>query len=59
MSHKIDAKTIGAMFDRVQDSVIADQRLLWILPLLVLICIGPGKISLDYLLGIITGKKAD
>ena len=56
VEHKVDAKTVGVLFDRIQDSVIADQRLLWLLPLFVLIVIGPGKVSLDYLLGKITGR---
>ena len=45
------AQTIGALFDRVQDGVIADQRLLWIFPLIYLIIKGAGAISVDGLLG--------
>ncbi len=55
--HKADAKTIGVFFDRIQDSVISDQRLLWLFPLFVLLIIGPGRISLDYILGAISGRK--
>ncbi|MCR9213709.1 MAG: DoxX family protein [Proteobacteria bacterium] len=46
--HEIDAKTIGQFFDRAQDSVILDQRLLWIFPLVYLIVKGAGALSLDY-----------
>ncbi|MEM7428621.1 MAG: DoxX family membrane protein [Pseudomonadota bacterium] len=48
--HGADAKTIGAMFDRIQDGVILDQRLLWIFPLIYLIVKGAGAISVDGLL---------
>jgi len=49
--HDVDTKTIGSFFDRVPDSVIADQRLLWLFPLIYLIIRGPGLISLDTVLG--------
>jgi putative oxidoreductase len=48
--HGVDAKTIGALFDRVPDQAIADQRLLWAFPLLYLVVRGAGAISLDALL---------
>lgn len=48
--HNIDAKTIGAPFDGVSGSIIADQRLLWVFLLLVLVVRGAGTISLDALL---------
>ncbi len=48
--HGLDAKTIGAMFDRLQDGVIADQRLLWLFPLVYLAVKGAGAVSLDRLL---------
>ena len=48
--HKVDAGTIGALFDRFPDSVIFDQRLLWIFPLLYLAVKGPGFLSLDKML---------
>ncbi len=48
--HGLEEKFIGSMFDRVQDAVIWDQRLLWVFPLLVTIIMGPGKVSLDHLL---------
>ena len=49
--HGIEAETIGAMFDQVHNSEILDYRLMWMLPLIVLILKGPGKASLDFLLG--------
>ncbi len=48
--HHIGAETIGALFDRFPDGVIADQRLLWIVPLLVIAIKGPGLFSVDALL---------
>lgn len=51
VGHYADAVTIGAMFDGPSGSLIADQRLMWIFILLVLVLKGPGKISLDTLLG--------
>ncbi len=45
--HGLDAKTIGAVFDRIQDGVVADQRLLWIFPLIYLALKGAGAMSLD------------
>lgn len=55
--HGVEAKTIGAFFDRVQDSAIADQRLLWAFILLVLVVKGAGAISLDALLGRLFGGE--
>ena len=48
--HQIGAEAIGGWFDRFPDSVIADQRLLWIVPLSVIILKGPGLLSVDALL---------
>ncbi|PLW79015.1 DoxX family protein [Cohaesibacter celericrescens] len=48
--HAVDASTIGRMFDRIHNSEILDQRLLWLFPLLFLIVKGPGKLSFDHLL---------
>ncbi|MCP5082129.1 MAG: DoxX family protein [Alphaproteobacteria bacterium] len=45
--HGLDAKTIGAVFDRIQDGVVADQRLLWLFPLVYLALKGAGVMSLD------------
>ncbi len=41
----------GAWFDGDPQGLIADQRLYWVLSLLVLLCHGAGKVSLDNLLG--------
>jgi putative oxidoreductase len=49
--HKVDHTAIGMFFDSIPDSIILDQRLLWMLPLFYLILHGGGRISLDYWLG--------
>ncbi len=46
--HGADEKTIGALFDRFSDSVIVDQRSLWVFLLIYLVIRGPGMISLDH-----------
>ena len=51
-----DAK-VGQFFDRFQDAAIADQRLLWLFPLVYLLIRGPGAISLDAVLGRIFQKQ--
>jgi putative oxidoreductase len=48
--HTADARAIGAWFDRVPDSLILDQRLLWMLLFAVLLTRGAGPVSLDALL---------
>lgn len=45
--HGVDEKTVGGFFDRIHDSVISDQRLLWVFPLVYLVIKGPGLISAD------------
>ena len=40
---------VGAWFDRVPDSLIMDQRTLWVFVLLVLVIRGAGPLSLDRL----------
>ena len=45
--HGVDAATIGAWFDRGADSLILDQRLLWVFVLSVLVVKGAGRLSLD------------
>ena len=45
-----EPEAVGRWFDAAPDSVILDQRLLWILPLLVLVFKGAGPLSLDRLL---------
>jgi len=49
--HGADEKTIGALFDRFPESVISDQRTLWIFVMLVLVIKGAGYLSLDHLFG--------
>jgi putative oxidoreductase len=50
-AHQVDAAAIGRFFDVVPDSTIADQRLLWLMPLLYLVIRGPGFLSLDTAFG--------
>jgi len=47
--HGIDEKTLGAMFDRFPDALVADQRLLWVFVMVVLVIKGGGYLSLDRL----------
>jgi len=53
--HGVGAKTIGSFFDKVQDSPIVDQRLLWLFLLLYLMVKGAGTVSIDRLLRRLTG----
>lgn len=48
--HHLDAETIGTLFDGDPTGLIADQRLLWVFLLLVLVLRGAGRFSLDYML---------
>lgn len=48
--HGVDATTIGAWFDKTPDAKILDQRLLWIMLLLIMVIRGAGPLSLDALL---------
>jgi len=48
--HAADAATIGMWFDRTPDAKILDQRLLWIVLLLIPAARGAGPLSLDALL---------
>jgi putative oxidoreductase len=43
-------ETVGAWFDRASDSLIMDQRALWLVLLMVLVVKGGGALSLDRLL---------
>lgn len=47
--HGADAATVGAWFDRMHNSAILDQRLLWLFPLVYLLIKGAGPFSLDML----------
>ncbi len=49
--HGVDAKTIGAWFDRFSDAAIMDQRALWVFLLVTLVVKGAGAVSLDWVLG--------
>lgn len=55
--HGVDEKTIGAWFDRLPDSAILDQRLLWVFVLITLVFKGAGSLSLDRLL--FGGKRSE
>lgn len=48
--HGADAGTIGGLFDRVPDSLILDQRLLWMMLFLTLVLKGAGPLSVDRLI---------
>lgn len=48
--HGLEPEAIGAMFDRIHNSVIFDQRLLWVFPLIYLAIKGGGPISVDALI---------
>lgn len=49
VGHGADASTIGAWFDRMPDSLILDQRLLWMVLFITLVLKGAGPLSLDRL----------
>ena len=49
--HGLEAKFVGSMFDRLPDAIIFDQRMLWIFVLLMIIVNGPGRVSVDHVLG--------
>jgi putative oxidoreductase len=55
--HQIGAESIGTLFDRFPDAIIADQRLLWLVPLAVIIIKGPGLLSVDAWLSRARGGK--
>ena len=56
--HGVDAETIGALFDRLPSSTIADQRALWAFLLVTLIVKGGGALSLDALLSRLLRARA-
>ncbi len=54
--HGAGAETIGTWFDRDSASLIADQRALWVVLLLILVVRGAGAISLDRMVARRTGR---
>lgn len=48
--HMVGPEATGAWFDRFSDSLILDQRLMWMVPLVYLVVRGAGAVSLDHLL---------
>ena len=48
--HGLDAKSVGSFFDGDPGALIYDQRLLWVLLLMVLVVRGAGPFSLDAIL---------
>ncbi|MDJ0932466.1 DoxX family protein [Breoghania sp.] len=48
--HHVGAVAIGAFFDRAPDAPIADQRLLWLFPLIYLTIYRAGAFSIDRVL---------
>lgn len=68
IGHGVAGADLGAWFDRFADALILDQRLLWTLPLLVIVLLGAGPVSGDQVLrhlrrnvpmGTKTGTKPD
>lgn len=49
--HGLEDRFVGSMFDRFQDAIVWDQRFLWVFVLAIIVINGPGKLSLDHLLG--------
>lgn len=50
VGHHAGPETVGAWFDRIENSAIMDQRALWIFVLGVLVVKGAGPLSLDRIL---------
>lgn len=51
IGHGVGGADLGAWFDRFADALILDQRVLWTLPLMVIVMMGAGRVSLDHALG--------
>ena len=49
----------GQPFDAIPTDIIADQRLLWIFVLLIIVLRGSGALSLDRLLNRLTSQRTD
>lgn len=56
--HGVDVTAIGAWFDRTSDSLILDQRTLWVGNFFILVFMGGGPISLDKLLSRFCAQKS-
>ncbi|WP_306113658.1 MULTISPECIES: DoxX family protein [unclassified Roseovarius] len=52
-------KALGAWFDKVPDSIIMDQRALWVFLLLVIVFKGAGPISVDRVIANNTAPKSE
>lgn len=50
IGHGVGGADLGAWFDRFADAAILDQRLLWTLPLVVIVMMGAGPLSGDQIL---------
>ncbi|SHI77538.1 putative oxidoreductase [Shimia gijangensis] len=50
VGHHADAVTVGAWFDRFENSAIMDQRAFWVFLLVVLVVKGAGPLSVDAIL---------
>jgi putative oxidoreductase len=55
--HGVAGDTLGALFDRFSDSLVADQRTLWAFLLAVLVVKGGGALSLDAVLSRLGGAE--
>lgn len=58
IGHGVGAEAIGLPFDRFQDAPIADQRLMWIWVLVVLVLSGGGYLSVDRVLEMRSADRA-
>ncbi len=57
-AHNLKPEVIGTLFDG-QVGGLFDQRLLWILLLLIPVIKGPGPLSLDFILGRVFRKRSE
>lgn len=57
MFHGVGAETIGALFDRLPNAAILDQRALWVFLMLILVVKGGGALSLDALISRASGAR--